>query len=482
VDRREYARHDAVALAGLVGRGEVTAAELAAAAGAQHAHTHPVINAVVEWYDPDTVAVPPAGADREGAGPLAGVPFLRKDIGSTEAGRLVEMGSRLAVGLRAGETSPYFRALAAAGAQVLGRTAVPEFAQHGTTETALFGPTRNPVDPATSAGGSSGGAAAAVRAGVVPLAHASDSAGSIRIPASVTGLLGLKPGRGRVPGCGFDWSGLLVELVVARSVRDLAAALAVLAVPPVSPAGGGRDRHRPRRIALSLEHWAGGTTEPAVREAVGATARALEAAGHTVEPIVRPFDYEQLMSTWFPLFGLGIAELIHATAARTGRPAAAPNLEPNTLEMLERVASLPPGARSAALATGELVAGDLQANLAGFDALLTPTLDRAVVPLGRMAGSCPMDPYLADGDEWFDRLYLANVTGWPALSLPAPVPPGAPPVGVQLMARPGSEPSLLALAADLLGDAVVPAVVDPVTVDRGLGLEPAGAVGQPGAP
>jgi len=455
VDRREYTSHDAVALAGLARRGEVTPAELAVAAGEQHHRTHPVINAVVEWYDPETVGVPPTG------GPLAGVPFLRKDIGSTEAGRLVEMGSRLAVGLRASETSPYFRALAAAGAQVLGRTAVPEFAQHGTTETELVGPTRNPVDPGTSAGGSSGGAAAAVRAGVVPLAHASDSAGSIRIPASVTGLLGLKPGRGRPPGCGFDWSGLLVELVIARSVRDLATALSVLAAPAPGPPPDSRRRGGPRRIALSLDHWAGGTTEPAVREAVEATARALEAAGHTVEPIGRPFSYEQLMSTWFPLFGLGIAELIQTTAARTGRPAAAPNLEPNTLEMLERVAALPAGARSEALVAGELVAVDLELHLAGFDALLTPTLDRAVVPLGRMAGSCPMDQYLADGDQWFDRLYLANVTGWPALSVPAPVPPGTPPVGAQLMAPPGGEEGLLGLAADLLGDTVVAAVVDP---------------------
>lgn len=468
MDRREYTSHDAVALAGLVGRGEVTAAELAAAAGAQHAHTHPVINAVVEWYEPDTVVVPPAGVGGGAAGPLAGVPFLRKDIGSTEAGRLVEMGSRLAVGLRADETSPYFRALAAAGVQVLGRTAVPEFAQHGTTETDLVGVTRNPVNPATSAGGSSGGAAAAVRAGVVPLAHASDSAGSIRIPASVTGLLGLKPSRGRVPGCGFDWSGLLVELVIARSVADLSAALRAVAARGPAPApapapSGGPDRQvrRPRRIALSLDHWAGGTTEPAVREAVNAAARALEAAGHTVEPIGRPFSYEQLMSTWFPLFGLGIAELIHATAARTGRPASAPHLEPNTLEMLARVGALAPDARDQALVTGEQVTADLAANLAGFDALLTPTLDRAVVPLGRMAGSCPMDRYLADGDEWFDRLYLANVTGWSALSVPAPVPPGRPPVGAQLMAPPGAEELLLALAEDLLGDAVVPAVADP---------------------
>ena len=295
------------------------------------------------------------------------------------------------------------------------------------------------------------------------LAHASDSAGSIRIPAAVTGLLGLKPTRGRVPGCGFDWSGLLVELVLARSVRDLATALRVLSGPTIAGAVAPAAPDRPRRIALSLDHWAGGTTEPAVRAAVEAAGRALEAAGHTVEPIGRPFDYEQLMGTWFPLFGVGIAELIQATAARTGRPAAAPDLEPNTRELLARVAALPAGARSEALATGELVTVDLEVQLSGFDALLTPTLDRAVVPLGRMAGSCPMDRYLADGDEWFDRLYLANVTGWPALSVPAPADRGAgwPPIGAQLMARPGHDELLLALAGDLLGDAVVPAIVDP---------------------
>ena len=458
MNRYDYTSRDACSLAALVRAGEVSVAELGAAATAQHQRTHGAINAVVEWYDPDG----PLPGGRRAEGPLAGVPFLRKDIGSTEAGRLVEMGSHLAAGVRAEVTSSYFEAMVAAGVQVLGRTAVPEFAQHGTTETDLFGATRNPVDLATSAGGSSGGAAAAVRAGVVPIAHASDSAGSIRIPSAVTGLLGLKPSRGRIPSSGFDWNGLLGELVVGRSVRDLEACLAVLATGsagPFEPSAPTGPTGQPMRIAVCLGHWADKTTDPVVTTAVESAAQMLQTAGHRVEPIGRPFDYEQLMSTWFPLFGLGTVDLIQATAARTGRVAARPHLEPNTCELLEIVAALPADARQQGLATGVALTETLTANLAGFDAVLTPTLDRAVIPLGHMAGNCPMDRYLVEGDEWFDRLYLANVTGWPAVSVPAP-DAGPIPIGVQLMAPLGHDERLLSLARDIMGDGTIPAIVD----------------------
>jgi amidase len=440
MDPDDYVAADAGSLAELVRSGQVSAEELRAAATAQHERTHGVINAVVEWYDD------PAPPRSEG--PLAAVPFLRKDIGATEAGRLVEMGSRLTVGQRAASTSPFLAQLTAAGAQILGRTAVPEFAQHGTTESELRGPTRNPLDPATSAGGSSGGAAAAVRAGVVPVAHASDAAGSIRIPAAVTGLYGLKPTRGRVPPPDDRWNGLVCELVVARSVRDVETCLELVGRGPW-PESQGR-----LRIALSTDHWAGLAPDPAATAAVEAAARRLEADGHAIVVLDRPFDYEQLMTTWFPLFGLGVADSIQEAAARTGRPPDADHLEPNTLELLGIVAGLAPDARQKGLATAAAVTRSLTANLAGFDALLTPTLDRPVIPLGRMAGSCPMAQYMADGDEWFDRLYVANTSGWPAMSVPAPVP-GPTPIGVQLMAQPYQEPRLLRLARAITGDALV---------------------------
>ena len=196
-------------------------ADLHAAAAAMCERTNDDINAVVEWYDE-----PSTGAT---AGPLAGVPFLRKDYGSTEAGRLQEMGSRLTAGHRPSTTSPYFRRLGAAGAQIVGRSAVPEFIMHGTTESLAHGITRNPHDPTLSAGGSSGGAAAAVAAGIVPAAHASDCAGSIRIPAAACGLYGLKPTSRMVPTDQGDWGGIAVEFVVSRSARDQARFFDVLA-------------------------------------------------------------------------------------------------------------------------------------------------------------------------------------------------------------------------------------------------------------
>lgn len=444
VELDDYLRFDAVALAALVQAGQVTAAELWEAATARHRATEATVNAVVEWYrDPE----PP----RTLAGPLAGVPFLRKDFGATEAGRAVEMGSRLAAGLRAEATSPFFERLLDAGVQVLGRTTVPEFAQHGTTESYACGPTRNPLDVTTSSGGSSGGAASAVRAGVVPIAHASDAAGSIRIPASVTGLIGLKPSRGLLPVPEDDWRGLVVEFVLARSVRDVEVAFQVLG-PPLGPVPAG-----PLRVAVSLDHWAGGETEPAVTAAVESVAERLDRLGHRVEPIACPLDYERLMSTWFPLFGGGVADAIARVSALTGRPTDGDHLEPNTLELLDRVAAVGPGQLAAAHEAATAVEAQLARSLARFEVLLTPTLDRAVIPLDRMAGDARMEPYLDDGDQWFDRLYAANVTGWPALSIPAPGGPG-PPVGAQFMARPGGEAVLVGLARDLLGDSIVPPV------------------------
>ncbi len=479
----DYLATDAVGLAALVRAGTTTPDELAALARQRHEATHAAINAVVEWYAEPT---PPRPASLA-VGPFAGVPTLRKDFGATERGRLVEMGSRLAVGLVASATSPWFQRLADAGAQVLGRTAVPEFAQHATTESVLCGPTRNPLDPTTSAGGSSGGAAAAVRAGVVPMAHASDAAGSIRIPAAVTGLIGLKPTAGLIPAPVDAWRGLVTEFVLARSVADVATALRVLTdrtldaardspadrTPGGAPAGTARDRSTaigPLRIGLSLDHWAGHPNDPAVTAAVKATAEALAQLGHRVEPVARPFDYEQLMSTWFPLFGGGVADAIARVAASTGRPPNGDNLEPNTLRTLEAVAGLTPQDLTDAAANRAAVTADLAAGFEAYDVLLTPTLDRPVIPLGRMAGDALIDTYLADGDEWFDRLYLANVTGWPAVSLPAASPGtasiggGAPALGVQFMAPPRREDLLLRVAADLLGSAIIAAVEPPLDV------------------
>ncbi|MGF1599233.1 MAG: amidase [Acidimicrobiales bacterium] len=446
-----YATTSAVELAALVRAGEVTATELAAAATARHRATDATIHAVVEWYDEPSRPTGPAGPAPGGAtGPLAGVPFLRKDYGSTEAGRLVERGSRLAAGIRATATSPYFERLARAGIQVMGRSAVPEFIQHGTTESRAFGPTRNPLDPTLSAGGSSGGAAAAVAAGVVPAAHASDCAGSIRIPAAACGLIGLKPTRRRVPWPDGGWGGIAEELVVTRTVADTRLFLDVLGDDTAAgPYLGVPDR---LRVGIDTSHWAGALPDPRVVEWTEAAALALEAAGHAVVVVPTPIDDERLMTTWHPLFSRWVAAEAGALAAATGRPLDATTLEPVTLAVLEAVAALTVDDVTTAQVEQGRITHDLARALADVDVLLTPTLGRAAIPLDHVGGDVvPIDRYLERNSALFPYSFLFNVTGWPALAVPVPSAAAPLPGSVQLSGPPGSEHRLLALATVLTG-------------------------------
>lgn len=430
-------------MADLVRDRQVTATELRAAAQARHVATHATINAVVEWYDdPDTPEGPTGDV-------LAGVPFLRKDYGSAEAGRLVEMGSRLGRGFRAAETSEYYTTLRAHGAQVLGRTAVPEFIQHGTTESRAHGPTRNPLDPSLSAGGSSGGAAAAVAAGVVPVAHASDCAGSIRIPAAACGLYGLKPGRRRVAGPASDpggWGGIAEEFVVSRTLRDTRLFWSVL--------GSGNQEFvasTPPSIAVSVDHWAGAAPDAEVVAATMAVAEAFEHLGHRVETIEQPVDYEQLMSTWHPLFSRWVARDVRLLEEATGRVAGPDNLEPLTLALLDEVSQLTVADLDLAQVTQGAITRRLEQSMNSFDVLLTPTLGRPTIPINALGGEVDsMDAYLRLNDETFPYNYLFNVTGWPSLSLPSPAAAADRPIGVQLSARWGNERTLLSLAGQLL--------------------------------
>ena len=183
----------------------------------------------------------------------------------------------------------------------------------------------------------------------------------------------------------------------------------------------------------------------------------LEGHGHRVDVIDPPLDYEQLMTTWTPLFSHGAVAAIEAGAAITGRPLSPDHLEAYTLNVIEQVAELAPNAHRAAQAVATAVTDTLAANLADFDVLLTPTLGQSTIPLGRMAGDCPMDQHLIDTDIWFDRLYLANTSGWPAMSVPAPEA-GPIPVGVQLMAAPHHEAHLLRLARQIMGDGIIAAI------------------------
>lgn len=463
----EYARLDAVGLAHAVARGDVTAAETAGLARAAAAGVNGVLNAVVETYGGEPVGSGP------GTGPLAGVPLLYKDAGAAEAGRLQEFGSRLAEGRVASVTSELARRFRAAGLTPVGRSASPEFSLSLGTESRLRGPTRNPWDPDRSAGGSSGGAAAAVAAGVVPVAHATDAAGSIRIPASLCGLVGLKPSRGRIghgPEAGEPLMGMDSEFVLTRSVRDAAALLAALSgaapgdpvvAPPFGPAerdtlatlAAGREAPPERlRVAWTVDAWGGYAVDRAVAEATRSLAEDLAAMGHDLEVASPAFDYDAFVRAAGVGWALGFDVLVDEIAAERGRPVDASTLEPVTLRLVEEARGL----RGADVARAESELNTVRRGVAAFfgrfDVLLTPTLLRPAEPLGAYRQDAP-HPDFAAFFRHCDRsgafLPLSNATGQPALSAPLAWSPEGLPIGMQLVGRYGEETRLLALAAEL---------------------------------
>jgi amidase len=298
----EYLSYDAVDLARLVREGEVTARDLAQCAAAVVEKWNPSINAVLELFGDvdDILASVPADA------PFTGVPFLIKDLVIQAEGRLNEMGSRLAAGHVAQGDSDLMARFRQAGLVTLGRTPTPEMGYNVATETLQAGICRNPWDLSRSPGGSSGGAAAAVAAGIVPVAHANDGGGSIRIPAACCGLVGLKPTRGRVPvgpGAAEGLNGFGIELAVTRTVRDAAALLDAVQGPGVGdpyviPAPAApyasilQQAPRELKIGVCTEAWSGVPVDPEISAAVMEVARACEDMGHKVEEASPPLDAE----------------------------------------------------------------------------------------------------------------------------------------------------------------------------------------------
>src|SRR5215468_5690200 len=282
----EYAKYDALGLAELVSRRHVSPKELAEAAAKAMEAINPTIHAVVETY-PDRID----SLDEKtlGDGPFRGVPFLMKDVFGHEAGRKIEFGSRLCKDMIVQTDTHYCEFLRASGVNILGRSAAPEYSMSGTTEGALYGNSCTPWRAGHSAGGSTGGGMAAVVAGIVPIAHGSDIGGSIRIPASFCGGVGLKPSRGRVsfgPMLDENGYGLAQNFVQAKTVRDAATMLDCLALPqpgdpfiiprPAQPYASLIGKPAPAlRIGWSTRGLMGFETEPEVAAAIQTTARVL---------------------------------------------------------------------------------------------------------------------------------------------------------------------------------------------------------------
>lgn len=385
-------------------------------------------------------------------GPFAGVPLLVKDL-LAYPGQAWRMGSRLFTQNVANDGSPFTARLDEAGFNVLGKTTTSELGLLGSTETLLSGATRNPWDLARSATGSSGGAAAAVASGMVPLAHAGDGGGSIRIPASACGLFGLKPSRGRCVPAGPDLSGLLIDFAISRSVRDSARLLAVLEQPmgPLAPVGVVQGPRALRlRIGVYEQTLMGELPVPAVREALQLTVDLCRSLGHeVVETAPPPLRGEELSETFFTIAGDGVDQLATMMWGLLGRDVGEDELEPFTLSLLDWFRALPAGRVPAALASLESAGAVLRRYLDAFDVVLCPTLPTEVPLLGHVSPRLSREVVLRRTETLAGFTCIHNMAGVPAMSVPLFRGPTGLPIGSHFAAPVGHEDTLLALAFEL---------------------------------
>jgi len=465
----ELALLDATAQAALVRDGKLSPSELVDAAIARLEALNPTLGAVI--HPALERARARAASPELPDGPFRGVPFLMKDLGGNEADQPYCAGMRFLkeAGWKEPRDSHLTERFVRAGLVSLGRTNTPELGLLPVSEPEAFGPTRNPWRLEHSAGGSSGGSAAAVAAGIVSAAHASDGGGSIRGPASMCGLVGLKPTRGRIsfgPGLGERWGGFSCEFVVTRSVRDSAALLDATqgaapgdpysARPPARPyleevgAATGRLRigmlrDAPRDLEL----------HPEPREAVDATARALERAGHHVEE-AHPDALEDPggVATYVMVVSSCTARALDAWGQAVGRPVEQRDVEPLTWALAER------GRQTSAaeyLAGVEFMHGFGRRLAAwwesGFDLLLTPTQAAPPPEIGFISSTAdePFRGFVRAAPYGVFTLPF-NMSGQPAISLPArwtSSEPAGLPLGAQLVAATGREDLLFRVAAQL---------------------------------
>jgi|SRR5579883_391357 len=459
----EYARHDALGLADLVRRHEVRPSELARLALAAVERLNPTINAVIETY-PDRAA--PADRQPSNNQPFAGVPFLLKDLVCHEAGVTHELGSRLAQGMVVSHETDLAGRFRRSGVTIIGRSNVPEFGCSATTEPVLRGPTRNPWDPTRSSGGSSGGSAAAVAAGIVPIAHANDGGGSIRIPAACCGLVGLKPSRNLNPvgpDTGLALGGLGVEHIVSRSVRDTAAMLDQTAGP-----GTGEWYYTPRtsesflgetfkppgrlRIALNLVPWVPATLDAEVVAAINDVAKLCASLGHEVEISHFDLDTEALIRCNHVIWTSYLVGFIDGVASVTGRKPSLDTLEATTLKGYEHGKTVRAPDLVAALEQANVVARAAGRFFEHYDVMLMPTAAYPAPKLGTLNAN---DSSLSFAD-WFTKLMgfapfcqVFNLSGQPAISLPLAWSAAGLPIGAMFAARLAEEPTLLRLASQL---------------------------------
>jgi Asp-tRNA(Asn)/Glu-tRNA(Gln) amidotransferase A subunit family amidase len=454
MDFAEYRRHDAVGLAELVARREVSGSELLETAIARMVEVNPQINAVVQDLSERARAEAPA------VGPLSGVPFLLKDLGVAWAGTPTTGGSRLFKDVVAPADSALGAAYRAAGLVVFGKTNTPEFGLWPVTESDLLGAARNPWDLSRTPGGSSGGASAAVAAGIVPAAHASDGGGSIRIPAACCGLFGLKPSRGRVSFAplGEGWAGASVSHAITRSVRDSAALLDVACRPqpgdpyflsvPERPFAEEASRDPGAlRIGFTTAAMQAPAIDPECAEAVRDAARLCESLGHEVDEVTIPGDVAAMAAGAGQAIAASIAANLDAEADRRGRPIEEGEIEAMTMATYRRGQGVPGSAYVRGVQALHAYTRAEAQLFESYDVLLLSTLGRTAIPIGWL-----FEDRKAINERLFSYMpntQAFNNTGQSAMTVPLAWSRDGLPIGLQFVARMGAEATLFQLAGQL---------------------------------
>ena len=458
-----YQDFDAMALAELVAKGDASAEDVLETAIAVAEERNPELNAIViPMYDEARAAVR-AGLPR---GPFHGVPFLLKDLHLGYTGVRTTYGSKLFADNVADHDSELVTRYRRAGLACFGKTHSPEFGLTTTSETALFGKTANPWDTTRTSGGSSGGASSAVAAGIVPAANASDGGGSIRIPASCCGLVGLKPTRARNPSgpdVGEGWGGMSTAHVVSRSVRDTAALLDCTHGPDVGDPYAAPPPQRPYldeigastgrlRIAVQTRSFNDAPTHPDCSAALEDTAALCRDLGHELVEAQLEIDSEALGIATRTIISANIRATVEDRArALTGEQAKPGDVEAGTWAMVQLAQGFGADDYARAVRTIHAVGRQVSRFLLDYDAILSPTMATPPLELGRLSLSRldDIEAYIADLNQTIGYTALFNASGHPAISLPLHWSPSGLPIGLQFAGRFGDESALLRLAAQL---------------------------------
>jgi len=457
----EYDKYDALGLAELIARKQITPLELLGAVRQRVESLNPKLNAFCHLFFDKAEAQIEQGLT---AGPFHGVPFALKDLGQFMRGTITSVGSRVWKDSVADFDSTLVTRYKQAGLVIFGKTNSPELGLTMTTESVLYGKTRNPWNLDRTSGGSSGGAAAVVASRILPAAHASDGGGSIRIPASCCGLFGLKPTRGRVPmgPTQFEgWNGFSCHHVVTMSVRDSAAILdatagAELGSPFFSPQPAqsflkeARTAPGKLRIALIVDTPGGTPLDQQCRQAAIETAKLCESLGHIVEEQRLPVENDVMRQAFLNVLNVSVARAIDDGAKKLGRAVTEKDVEPVTWEISQQGLKVDVIAYSRAIATAHQIGLTMARFHENYDVILNPTLAKPPALLGVLSLS-PDDiqQFNREITEFSPYTALYNVTGQPSMSVPLHSTEDGLPVGVMFSARFGDEATLFRLASQL---------------------------------